>query len=56
MGKDRACVTNTDCTDNGGSGTMLPECCTSKASAQHVCFSSTILAAVPSLQQQFSCP
>jgi hypothetical protein len=55
-GKDRACVTASDCTDNGASGTMLPDCCTSKASGQHVCFSTGILAAVPSLQQQFSCP
>ncbi|HEX9103655.1 MAG TPA: hypothetical protein VF997_15700, partial [Polyangia bacterium] len=54
-GKDRACVTATDCTDNGG-GTGLPDCCTSTASGQHVCFSKAILAAVPSLAQQFTCP
>ncbi|MCU1277828.1 MAG: hypothetical protein JWM53_1374 [bacterium] len=55
-GQDRACVTSTDCTDNGASGTMLPDCCTSKASGQHVCFSMSLLTSIPSLQQQFSCP
>lgn len=54
-GQDRACVTATDCTDNGG-GNNLPDCCTSTASGQHVCFSKAILMAVPSLNQQFTCP
>jgi hypothetical protein len=56
MGLDRACVTDQDCTDNGASGTTLPNCCTSKASGQRVCFSSSLLITIPSLQQQFSCP
>jgi hypothetical protein len=56
MGTDRACVTASDCTDNGTNGTSLPDCCTSVSSGQHVCFSKAYLMAVPSLQQQFTCP
>jgi hypothetical protein len=56
QGQDRACVTSADCTDNGASSTQLPDCCTSKSTGQHICFSTAILAAVPSLQQQFTCP
>src|SRR5262249_8154280 len=55
-GTDRACVTSHDCTDNGASATMLPDCCTSKATGQHICFSAALLTTFPQLQQQFSCP
>jgi hypothetical protein len=54
-GLDRACVNSADCTDNGG-GTSLPDCCTSVATGQHVCFSSSILMLVPSLASSFTCP
>ncbi len=55
-GMDRACVTSADCTDNGASSTQLPDCCTSTASGQHVCFSKAIWGVVPSLNQQFTGP
>jgi len=54
-GKDRACVTDNDCTDNGG-GTSLPDCCTSTQSSQKVCFSKALLGAVTQLQMYFTCP
>jgi hypothetical protein len=54
-GKDRACVTANDCTDNGG-GMGLPDCCTSTQSSQHVCFSKALLMAVPQLASYFTCP
>jgi hypothetical protein len=54
-GKDRACVTSNDCTDNGG-GMNLPDCCTSTQSSQHVCFSKALLTSFPQLAQYFTCP
>ena len=54
-GKDRACVTATDCTDNGG-GMNLPDCCTSTQSGQHVCFSKAYLTMFPQLMTYFTCP
>jgi hypothetical protein len=54
-GTDRACVADTDCTDNGG-GMNLPDCCTSTQSGQHVCFSKAYLMAVPQLASYFTCP
>ncbi|HEY2744901.1 MAG TPA: hypothetical protein VGL86_09780 [Polyangia bacterium] len=54
-GLDRACVNSADCTDNGG-GSGLPDCCTSVATGQHVCFSTSILMLVPSLASSFTCP
>lgn len=55
-GTDRACTVDADCTNNGASATQLPDCCTSTASGQHVCFSKAILGVVPQLNQQFTCP
>jgi hypothetical protein len=55
LGKDRACVTANDCTDNGG-GMSLPDCCTSTQSSQHVCFSKALLTSFPQLAQYFTCP
>ena len=55
QGQDRACVTATDCTDNGG-GMSLPDCCTSTQSGQHVCFSKAYLMAFPQLGSYFTCP
>lgn len=54
-GQDRACVTDTDCTDNGG-GMGLPDCCTSVQSGQHVCFSKALLGLSTQLQMLFTCP
>ena len=54
-GQDRACVSDTDCTDNGG-GMGLPDCCTSVQSGQHVCFSKALLGLSTQLQMLFTCP
>jgi hypothetical protein len=55
-GTDRACVTATDCTENGG-GMSLPDCCTSTQSSQHICFSKSLLAMFPTqLGPYFTCP
>ena len=54
-GKDRACVTANDCTDNGG-GMGLPDCCVSTQSSQKVCFSKALLMSFPQLANYFTCP
>lgn len=45
-GMDRACQTDSDCTDDGkggNNGTYWKNCCTNTTTNQHVCFNATVM-------------